>query len=147
MRSFKARRQLAAVFTCAAALVFGPSCEQSEADLRSTVQLLAEESGDVAQQAITRLIPYRDSALPYLESALHNAPPAGRRHVVMALRRLDAAQAAALLGHIVAFDADVAVRDEAAAVLNEWAVRKSAHGPAARAALHKRNTVRSGPEF
>ncbi len=118
------------------------ACEPADVDLRSTVQLLTAEQGDVAQRALAQLLPYGQGALPYLESALHNAAPGGRRNVVMALRRLDDASAAALLGHVASFDADAVVRAEARAVLGEWAVRPSAHGRRARAALRKVDEVR-----
>src|SRR5579871_2037403 len=89
-----------AFIALAALLGLGPfGCNEPTTDLRSAVELLCAEQGEVAERAQTRIERHGPSALPYLESALHRAPAPGRRNIVIALRRLALPASAPLLGH------------------------------------------------
>jgi hypothetical protein len=89
-------------------------------EIGAAVQLLATSQGELAEQALRRILPHGRAALPYLEAALHRASPTGRRSLVVALRRLDVPEAAPLLGHIAAFDADLSTAREAWRTLSQW---------------------------
>jgi len=122
-------------------------CDEPTADLRSSVELLTAERGEVAERAYQRIERHGRTALPYLEAALHRVAPPGRRSVVTALRRLALPESAALLGHIAAFDADPQVRAEAYSTLEAWAAdgRPTAAATAARTALRQVDEARSPP--
>jgi hypothetical protein len=120
------------------------SCDSSAAGLEigGAVQLLATTRGELSEQALRRLSPYGRQALPYLEAALHTASPAGRRNLAIALRRLGLPETASLLGHIAAFDGDLATAKEAWKTLSLWASERSQRAVAAAAAMRKVDEVR-----
>ena len=123
-------------------------CDEPATNLRSAVELLAAERGEVAERAYQRIEPHGRAALPYLEAALHRVAAPGRRNIVIALRRLALPESTALLGHLAAFDADPQVRAESYRTLEVWAAappgpRSPAAG--ARAALHKIDELRGEP--
>lgn len=118
-------------------------------EIGGLVQLLASSQGELADKALRGLIERNlgRSALPYLETALHRAPPAGRRNLVVAMRRLGLAEAAPLLGHVAAFDEDEATAREACRTLSLWASDRGKYAPfergqAARSALGKVDEIR-----
>jgi hypothetical protein len=118
-------------------------CDEPAADLRSAVELLGAEQGEVAERAEQRIERHGRSALPTLEAALHRVSPRGRRNVVRTLRRLALPESAALLGHIAAFDPDPGVRADAYRTLEAWAAAPDQ--AAARSALQKVDEVRTTP--
>ena len=135
---------------CLGALLGLVGCDEPTSDLRSAVALLAAENGEVAERAWERVEHHRRVALPYLEAALHQVAPAGRRNIIVALRRLALPESAALVGHVAAFDTDAQVRTEAYRTLESWAstTRQPGRpevGPAARSALRQVDEVRSAP--
>jgi hypothetical protein len=113
-------------------------------EIGSAVQLVATTQGELAEQAMRRLLPFGRAVLPYLEAALHTATPIGRKRIVMALRRLGLAEAAPLLAHIGAYDEDQTAAREAVRTLSLWASERhdSRRGAAARQVLHKVDEVR-----
>lgn len=111
-------------------------------EIGSAVQLLATTQGELAEQALRRLLPFGRAALPYLEAALHTTQPKGRKRIVMALRRLGLAESAPLLGHIAAYDEDLPTARDAAQALRIWSSEKSPRGDAALKVLHKIDEVR-----
>ncbi len=124
------------------------SCDEPTADLRSAVELLAAERGEVAERAYGRIGPRGRTALPYLEAALHRVAAPGRRNIVIALRRLALPESTSLLGHLAAFDADPQVRAEAYHTLEAWAAAQpGTRTPsiAARAILQRVDEIRSEP--
>lgn len=124
------------------------SCDEPTADLRSAVELLAAERGEVADRAYQRIEPRGRTALPYLEAALHRVAAPGRRNIVIALRRLALPESTSLLGHLAAFDADPQVRAEAYHTLESWAAAEpSTRAPsiAARTVLQRVDEIRSEP--
>lgn len=123
-------------------------CDEPTADLRSAVELLAAERGEVAERAYQRIEPRGRTALPYLEAALHRVAAPGRRNIVIALRRLALSESTSLLGHLAAFDTDPQVRAEAYHTLESWAAAQpGAHAPsrAARVILQRVDEIRSEP--
>ncbi len=114
----------------------------AEAEMRGAVQLLTDEQGELASRAADQLKPHGARALTYIETALHTAPPVGRRNLVMAMRRIGAAEAAPLMGHLAAYDEDAGVRLEARWTLKQWMAAGGLRGEAARAALRKADEVR-----
>lgn len=129
------------------ALALAVGCDEPTADLRSSVELLTAERGEVAERAYQRIERHGRTALPYLEAALHRVAPPGRRSVVIALRRLALPESAALLAHLAAFDADPQVRAEAYGTLELWASdsQPTAAATAARAGLRQVDEARSTP--
>jgi hypothetical protein len=117
-------------------------CSTPTTELRSAVELLGSEQGEVAARAQERIERYGRSALPYLEAALHRAAPPGRRNVVLTLRRLALPETAALLGHLAAFDSEPIVRSEAYHTLEDWAAQR---WPEAGYALRLVDEARSEP--
>jgi hypothetical protein len=113
-----------------------------ELALRRSVQLAASEEGELADKAAATLSARGKDALPEIEMALHTAPPAGRRNLVVALRRTQAAEAVPLLGHLAAFDEDPAVRLEARWTLKLWSAAGGPREKAAREALRKVDEAR-----
>jgi hypothetical protein len=111
-------------------------------ELGTAVNLLATTRGELAEQALRRVLLRGRIALPYLEAALHSAQPAGRRNLVAALTRLGLDETAPLLGHIAAYDGDLDTAAAAARTLRLWASRPSPRGRAAAAALIKVDEVR-----
>lgn len=118
------------------------SCQDNDAEVRQAVRLLCEEQGEVARRALLRLVPHGPAALMPIEAALHTAPPAGRRNLVLALRRIGSAESAPLLGHLAAYDDDPLVRMEARFTLGLWLAEGGPRGAAARAALRKADEAR-----
>lgn len=126
--------------------VFLGGCDEPTTNLRSAVELLAAERGEVAERAYQRIAPQGRSALPYLEAALHRVAGPGRRNIVIALRRLALPESTTLLGHLAAFDADPLVRSEAYRTLEAWASASTGTpAAAARTALTRVDEVRSEP--
>jgi len=130
-----------------------PACDPGSGgahELRTTVQLVAEEHGEVADRALLRLVAYAErpdkarEALSIIEAALHRAPPRGRRTLVTALRRIGLAESCSLIGHVAAFDTDAAVAFEARRTLELWAANRSEPVRAARSviALRKADDAR-----
>src|SRR4051812_44796818 len=72
-------------------------CDEPTTNLRSAVELVAAEHGEVAERAWDRIEGHQRAALPYLEAALHRVAPPGRRNLVIALRRLALPESATLL--------------------------------------------------
>jgi len=133
-------------FAFAGCFLLGAGCDApgqgQGVEIGSAVQLLSSARGDLAEQALRRLLLHGRDALPYFEAALHGATPAGRRNLVIGLRRIGLSESAPLLGHIAAFDADRATAREAWQTLNLWASERSERGLAARTALRKVDEVR-----
>jgi len=127
-----------------AAMLSPAGCDEPTTNLRGAVELLGAEQGEVAERALATLKEHgtRRDALPYLEAALHRVPPKGRRNVVIALRQLALPEAAPLLGHLAAFDAEPTVRAEAYSTLELWAARGVG---AAGSALRLADSARSAP--
>ncbi len=128
-------------------LGLGPGCqpgtvEAEGLEIGSAVQLLTTTEGDLAEQALKRLVRHGRTALPYLEAALHHASPSGRRHAAMAMRSLGLAETAPLLGHMAAFDEDLYTAGEAWRTLSLWSSERGPRGVSARAALRKVDEVR-----
>lgn len=121
--------------------VWGAGCSRPDTDIRAAVQILAEEQGEVALRGIDRLRPHGVRVLPHIETALQTAPAAGRRNLVLAMRRLGHGEAAALLGHLAGYDEDAGVRMEARWTLRAWVAAGGERGKAAAAALRKADEV------
>ena len=117
-------------------------CSTPTTELRSAVELLGSEQGEVAARAQERIERYGRTALPYLEAALHRAAPPGRRNIVLTLRRLALPESTALLGHLAAFDTEQSVRSEAYRTLEDWAAQR---WPDATYALRLVDEARSAP--
>ncbi len=113
-------------------------CGCADADppaMRTLVTVIATQDGAAAADATERLVGYGRRGLVVLEAALHTAPPAGRRRLVRAIRRLGDEDGAPLLGHLVRFDEAEEVRAEARATLEAWVADRGR--PARSAAAEK----------
>ena len=85
--------------------------------MRREVGFLVEQEGEAVRPAIERVVRRGRAALPAIESALHTAPPRGRRNLIDALGALGDREAAPLLRHFARFDDDESVRAAAARTL------------------------------
>jgi hypothetical protein len=98
--------------------------DSAEDDIRAHVTLAVHQEGREAQQAAEYLTRYGKRALPTIEAAMHTASPAGRKNLILAMRKIADPEAVPLLRHIAEFDPAVDVRREA-----EWTLRQWAKGP------------------
>jgi hypothetical protein len=145
MGLFSKSLALIGLFTCLPIGLSGcqPAAIEGEGlEIGGSVQLLTAAQGELAERAMRRLQPHGRTALPYLEAALHHAPPAGRRHLVIAIRRIGLAESAPLLGQVAAFDEDPDTVREAWGTLSVWAGERVPRGAWARAALRKVDEIR-----
>ncbi len=142
---FSVRRHPAILGLCTA-LGLSLNCTGSdpaqELAVRRAVQIASTEEGEIATRAAAELGARGKGALQEIETALHTASPAGRRNLVVALRRTGAAEAAPLLGHLAAYDVDDAVRLEARWTLKLWGASGGDRGAAAKEALRRADEVR-----
>src|SRR6185369_14306732 len=104
------------VFTC----LLGCS-DPSDNQIRARVTILTTHEGTIVQQAADELGRYGRRAIVTLEAALHTANPAGRKNIILALRRIADAEAIPLLAHLALHDTDKDVRTEARFTLETWA--------------------------
>ncbi len=81
------------------------------------VELLVGEPGRRADIAEVRLVARGKAAILFLETALYDADPAGRRRVIRTLGKIGAPEVAPILAHVAANDPDEEVRGVAASVL------------------------------
>lgn len=131
------------------AIIFLAACQDDKGEasdrgleIGSAVQLLATTQGELAEQALRRLVPHGRAVLPYLEAAFHTAPASGRRNLVVTLRRLGLSESAPLLAHIAAYDENLATARDARQTLNLWASERGPRGEAAKKVLPKVDEVR-----
>jgi hypothetical protein len=111
-------------------------------EIGSAVQLLSTTRGELAEQALRRLLPHGRAVLPYVEASLHTARAVGRKNLIVALRRLGLAESVPLLGHIAAYDEDLVAAGEALRTLELWSSERRPRGAAARQVLRKVDEVR-----
>jgi len=132
---------LALLLTAAAAAAAAPGCAGSSAAdderVRADVQLLVLHDGDRPDEAVARVARHGRRALPAVESALHTAPPRGRKNLVLALRRIGDADAVPLLRHLALHDGAPDVRQEAEWTLRTWARETGPRADRARQALRE----------
>src|SRR5262245_60846279 len=129
-------------------LLFLCGCNESatDDDIRAQVTLLLHQEGAPAKSAHDRLIQHGRRALPTVESAMHTAPPAGRKSLIGVLRAIGDEAAIPLLRHVAGFDPDEAVRREARWTLQGWANEGGARGEKAKAALRAVDETRQREE-
>jgi HEAT repeat protein len=130
------------------AAVAAVGCEDDDEAIRGEVQslVLAAGTGTPATAAAERLARHGRRALPAVEAALHTAEPAGRKNLILALRKIGDGDAAPLLRHVALFDPAPDVRREAEWTLRSWAAGRDARGERARAALRELDERREREE-
>ena len=115
-------------------------CNFSDAvqhDIDKYTQVAAEKEGLEASQAMARLVQIGRRSIPTIELALQQAPPTGKRNLVVVLRRIGEVDVVSLLQHLAIHDSDPIVRSEARNTLEAWAKGPGDRGDKARAALRK----------
>jgi len=122
-----------------AVLVSGTSAcshrELREREIRDLVALVSVHEGDVAEEAIERLVPYGPLAITEIEAALPKASFTGQLNLVLALRRLGHPEAIPLLLHLAERNEFEPVRIESKVTLRMWARGTGPRAERARAAL------------
>jgi HEAT repeat protein len=98
-----------------------PACDRTDEQIRAAVTLAISHEGSAAIIAADRLATFGRRAIPTIEAALHTASPAGRKTLVVALRKIGDVEAVPLLRHLSLHDADGSVRAEAEWTLRQWA--------------------------
>ena len=107
------------------ALLGACSDSSTEDDIRAHVTFAIKQEGKVASDAAEYLQRYGRRAIPTIEAAMHTASPAGKKNLILALRRIADPEAVPLLEHVAQYDPSPDVRREA-----EWTLRQWAAGPA-----------------
>lgn len=120
-------------FVLVACLIAAPACNDADDDIRANVTLLCNHEGALATAAADHLARYGRRAIPTIEAAMHTASTAGRKNLILALRKVGDAEAVPLLGHIAVYDGAEDVRREAEWTLRKWASDGAAPDRAARA--------------
>ena len=115
-----------------------------DADIHAHVAVVANDEGAEAFSAASYLTRYGRRALPTIEGAMHSASAAGRKNLIMALRKIGDAEAVPLLRHLAIYDAAPDVRREARWTLKEWAMGSDARAKKARTALRALDEVTGG---
>jgi hypothetical protein len=116
----------------------GPACEEvSHRDIGDEINILIRRDDALVNPAIDRLVKYRRSAIPQIETAMHTAAPAGRHHLITALEKIGDSEAVPIFRHVAVFDITPDVRGAAETVLSRWATddKEKARAARARAAL------------
>src|SRR5262245_55985705 len=131
---------------CAAALLLFACGDRTENEIRANVTLLVHHEGVEVNQAATRLEKFGVRAIPTIEAAMHTAPVAGRKNLILALRRIGDAEAVPLLRHRALFDPAPDVRREAEWTLKQWAAGEGDRAAKAKAALRAIDEARSAEQ-
>jgi hypothetical protein len=118
------------------------ACRHDDDSVRAEVQRLALAEGDEALRQAERIARFGRQALPPVEAALHTAEDAGRKNLVVALRRIGDAEAVPLLLHVAAYDGSESARREAEWTLAEWAKGEGVRADRARAAMRRLDELR-----
>jgi len=130
------------------ALLMMCACSESASDddVRAQVTLLLNQEGASARAAHDKLVKHGRRALPTVESAMHTAPPPGRKSLISVLRAIGDEEAIPLLRHLAGFDPDGEVRREARWTLEGWAREGGSRGEKAKAALRTVDETRQREE-
>jgi hypothetical protein len=97
-------------------------CEDvNHGDIADEINILVKRNDELVPPATDRLVAYRRTAIPQIETALHTAAPPGRLHLLTALAAIGDEAAIPVLRHVAVFDVTGDVRDQAEAVLRRWA--------------------------
>src|SRR5947208_14384379 len=89
--------------------LFGCS-DSVDGQIRARVTILTSHEGTPVQQAADELAHYGRRSIVTLEAALHTATPAGRKNIILALRKLGDGEAVPLLAHLALHDSEKDVR-------------------------------------
>ena len=112
--------------TCLTLLMLSACSDSSEDDIRAHVTFAIKQEGKTATDAAEYLSRYGRRAIPTIEAAMHTASPAGKKNLILALRKIGDAEAVPLLRHIALFDPSVDVQREAEWTLKQWAAGAAA---------------------
>ncbi len=129
-----------------AVLALAPGCDDADEAIRGEVQGLTLLEGSSVTPAAERLARHGRRALPPVEAALHTAEPAGRKNLILAIRKIGDGDAAPLLRHLALYDPAPDVRREAEWTLRSWAAEKGERGDRARAAMREVDERRAREE-
>lgn len=113
------------------------ACISDDDGGRADAQAVAVHEGDAVAIATQRLVRRGRSSLPSIEAALHTARPAGRKNLIVALRKIGDAEAVPLLRHVALYDDEESVRVEAEWTLQGWAAEQNGRGERARRAIRE----------
>jgi HEAT repeat protein len=103
----------------------GAGCTDAEDDIRAHVTLAVHHEGKEALAAIEHVSRHGRRAIPTVEAALHTAPPAGRKNLILALRKIADPECVPLLRQVALHDPAPDVRREAEWTLRQWAAGAS----------------------
>ena len=127
---------------CALLVAAAAACKDNDDDICANVPLLCDHEGALATAAAEHLARYGRRAIPTIEAAMHTATPAGKKNLVMALRKIGDAEAVPLLGHMAQFEPSPDVRREAAWTLKQWAADGKSADRAAKASSAEKQADR-----
>lgn len=134
-------------FAVAAVIVLTSSCsDRTDDEIRAQVTLTFNHEGAQAQAAADRLALYGRRAIPTIEAALHTAPPAGKKNLIAALRKIGDAEAVPLLRHVALHDPNPDVRREAEWTLRQWAAGSDPRAEKARQAIRALDEAKGSEE-